>query len=61
MPIVLISRVYRERQVMMMMMIWCRIPRKRATEREKQKERKKEREKFDLLVSHQYQIDDHLS
>jgi hypothetical protein len=57
MPIILISRVYRERQVMMMMMIWCRIPRKRATEREKQKER----EKFDLFVSHQNQIDDHLS
>lgn len=59
MPIVLISRVYRERQVMMMMMmmIWCRIPRKRATEREKQEER----EKFDLLVSHQNQIDVHLS
>jgi hypothetical protein len=45
MPIVLISRVYRERQVMMMMMmIWCRIPRKRATESKKQKESKKERE-----------------
>jgi hypothetical protein len=36
MPIVLISRVYRERQVMMMIMIWCRIPRKRATERERE-------------------------
>lgn len=48
MPVVLISRVYRERQVMMMMMIRCRIPRKRATERKKQKESKKEREIWSL-------------